>query len=409
MAARDVEGDGADAVTDKLVEEVDTLIAGIAEGEIETVADVLVHIFVIDDEESVVGEHLLHNLGLLAILLDVLHKVERAVVGALQHGGHGILYRVGGAGAEAVERAEDKRAAQLGLAVETCQVRALHIEQLRAAHHHGDTLTGIRETLRAGNHNHIAVGVLSHCGLERRLAGHAVILAEVHEEVSGILHHHHTVLIGHLADNLQFVFRKAEPGGIVGAAIDKAGYVAVLQLLLQFVAQLVAAVLIHVESLHGDTQHTALLLLHRETGVDKQHLGLLGIVARQRQEAGEPRLHRTHRRHAALRRHVDIEEILHKAGSLLLKVGRAVDLGIDRSHATAQCLNLGIHTHLRGRQAGDAHLHLHKTDTRLLLHILDHLAHLADRSLARVGNLVLLGNPVDCLFLYRYLSHNINV
>ena len=55
VGARDVEGDGADAVADKLVEQVDTLVAGIAEGEVEAVADVLAHILVVDDVEAVVG------------------------------------------------------------------------------------------------------------------------------------------------------------------------------------------------------------------------------------------------------------------------------------------------------------------------------------------------------------------
>ena len=91
VRARDVESNGADAVADKLVEQVDSVETGIAEGEIETVADVLAHILVVDDIEAVVGEEFLHDAGLLAVLLDVLDEVEGAVVGALEHGGHGIL------------------------------------------------------------------------------------------------------------------------------------------------------------------------------------------------------------------------------------------------------------------------------------------------------------------------------
>ena len=91
VAARNVEGDGADAVADELVEQVDATETGIAEGEVESVADVLAHILVIDNVEAVVGEEFLHDVGLLAVLPDVLHEVEGAVVGALQHGGHSVL------------------------------------------------------------------------------------------------------------------------------------------------------------------------------------------------------------------------------------------------------------------------------------------------------------------------------
>ncbi len=102
VATGDIEGYRTDTVADKLVEQVNTFIAGVAEGEIESVADVFTHVFVVDDEETVVGKHLFHNLCLLAVFLDVLDKVESAVVGSFEHGRHGVLHRVGCAGTEAV-------------------------------------------------------------------------------------------------------------------------------------------------------------------------------------------------------------------------------------------------------------------------------------------------------------------
>ena len=339
----------------------------------------------------------------------MLDEVEGAVVGALEHGGHGVLHAVGGAAGEAVEGTEDKGAAELRLAVVAGQVGALHIEQLGADHHHGDTLTGIAEALGAGNHDDVEVGVLGHGGLEGGLAGDAVVLAEIHEEVGGVLHDDDAVLVGHLADNLQLVVGEAEPGGVVGTAENHAGHVAVLQFFFEFVAELVATVLVDVESLHRDAQHAALLLLHGEAGVDEEHLGLLGIVARQREEAGEACLHRAHGGHAAVGGDVDIKEVLHKAGGLFLEVGGAVDLGIDAGDAALEGLDLCLHTHLRGGQAGDAHLHLHKAHTGLLLHILYHLAHLADAGLAGVLDLVGRGNAVYGFFCYRYLGHDIYI
>ena len=196
---------------------------------------------------------------------------------------------------------------------------------------------------------------------------------------------------------------EAEPGGIVGAAVDEAGHVAVLQLLFELVAQLVATVLIHVEGLHGDAEDAALLLLHGEAGVDEEHLGLLGIVAGEREEAGEACLHRAHGGHAAVGRDVDVEEVLDEAGGLFLEVGGTVDFGIDAGDAALQGLDLGLDTHLRCGQAGDAHLHLHEANASFFLHILYHLAHLADAGLAGVLDLVGRGNAVYRFFLYRYL------
>ena len=96
VAAGDVEGDSADTIADEFVEEIDAFEAGIAEGEVETVADVFAHIFVVDDEEAVVCEEFLHYSSFLAIFFDVFNKVEGAVVGAFEHGSHSVLNAVGG-------------------------------------------------------------------------------------------------------------------------------------------------------------------------------------------------------------------------------------------------------------------------------------------------------------------------
>ena len=61
VAARDVERYGANAVAYQLVEQVYACKSGIAEGEIETVADSFVKVFVVDYGEAVVGKHLFHR------------------------------------------------------------------------------------------------------------------------------------------------------------------------------------------------------------------------------------------------------------------------------------------------------------------------------------------------------------
>ena len=172
-------------------------------------------------------------------------------------------------------------------------------------------------------------------------------------------------------------------------------------------AQLVATVLIDVEGLHGDAQDAALLLLHGETRVDEEDLGLLGIVAGEGEEAGEACLHGADSGHAAVGGDVDVEEVLDETGSLFLEVGGTVDLGVDAGDAALEGLNLGLDTHLRGGQARNAHLHLHKAHAGLLLHILYHLAHLADAGLAGVLDFVGRGNAVYRFFLYGYLCHDI--
>ena len=240
---------------------------------------------------------------------------------------------MGGTGGKAIESAKDEGATELCLAVVAGQVWTLHVEQLRRADHHGDTLTGIAETLRAGNHDDVEIGVLGYSGLERSLTGNAVVLAEVHKEVGGVLHNNDTVFVGHLADNLQLVVGEAEPCGVIGATENHAGHVAILEFLFQFSTQSITTVFIDVESLHRDAEYAALLLLHGEAGVDKKHLGLLGIVTGEGKERSKSSLHRTHSRHTAVGRHVDVEEILHETGCLAFEVGGTIYFWVDAGHA----------------------------------------------------------------------------
>ncbi len=406
VAAGDVESDGADAVADELVEEVDAFEAGIAEGEVETVADIFAHIFIVDDEEAVVGEEFLHYACLFAIFFDVFNKVEGAVVGAFEHGSHSVLNAVGGTRAEAVEGAEDERATQLGLAVVASQIGALHVEESGAANHHGYTFAGIAEALGAGNHEDIAVGVFSHSGLEGGFAGNAVVLAEVHEEVGVVFEDNDTVFVGHLADDAEFVVGEAEPCGVVGRAVDEACHIAVAEFLFEFVAQFVTAVFIDVEGLHGDAENAALLFLYGEARVDEEDFGLLGVVAGEGEEAGEAGLHGTYCWHAAFGSDVDVEEVLDKASSLFLEVGGAVDFGIDGGDTVAESLDLSLDANLRSGKSRDAHLHLHEAHFGLFLNVLYHFAHLTDAGFAGVAYFVLCGDTVDHLFVYWYLSHN---
>ena len=200
---------------------------------------------------------------------------------------------------------------------------------------------------------------------------------------------------------------EAEPGGVVGAGVDEAGDVAVLEFLFEFVAQFVAAVFIDVEGFHGDAEHAALLFLHGEARVDEEHFGLFGIIAGEGEEAGESGLHGADGGYAAVGGDVDVEEVLHEACRLFLEVGGAVDFGIDGGDAAFEGLDLGVDSDLGCGQSGDAHFHLYETDARLMLHVLDHFAHLADAGFARVGDFVLAGNLVDYLFLYGYLCHDV--
>ena len=205
---------------------------------------------------------------------------------------------------------------------------------------------------------------------------------------------------------MQFIFGEAEPGGVVGAAVDEAGHVAVAQFLFEFVTEFVTTVFVDVEGFHGNAEHATLLFLHGETGVDEEHLGLLGIVAGEGEEAGETGLHGAHGGDAAVGSDIDIEEVLDKAGGLFLEVGGTVDFGVDGGDTALEGFNLCLYAHLGCGQAGNAHLHLDETDVGFFFHILNHLPHLADGGFAGVGYFVLLGYPVDSLLWYGNLCHN---
>ena len=65
------------------------------------------------------------------------------------------------------------------------------------------------------------------------------------------------------------------------------------------------------------------------------------------------------------------------------------------SYAVVESLDLGIHSHLSGRQARNAHLHLDKLHARLLFRVFGDGLHLADSSLGEILYAILLYGTVD--------------
>ena len=97
-------------------------------------------------------------------------------------------------------------------------------------------------------------------------------------------------------------------------------------------------------------------------------------------------MHTTAHGHASLCRNVHTDERLHESRSLLLQFGVALNVGVGVCYAVLQSLNLGVHTHLCGRQTRDAHLHFYEFHAALFLCHRSHLLHLAYGRLRKVLN-----------------------
>ena len=102
------------------------------------------------------------------------------------------------------------------------------------------------------------------------------------------------------------------------------------------------------------------------------------------QERGKRSLHGTCYGHTAFRGNIHADECLDKARCLLLQHGGTLYVGVAVGYAVLQRLDLGIDTHLCGRQSGNTHLHLDELHARGLLSLGGHLLHLADGSLGEV-------------------------
>ena len=103
------------------------------------------------------------------------------------------------------------------------------------------------------------------------LKGLRQVLTEVHGEVGQVFHDDGVIFCGQFANGFQFLLCQANPCRVVGIRVDDGTYIALSQIALQLVAELVAAVVVHVEGLVFHSLHLQLHLLHREPWVDKQH------------------------------------------------------------------------------------------------------------------------------------------
>ena len=153
---------------------------------------------------------------------------------------------------------------------------------------------------------------------------------------------------------------------------------------LQLVPELRAAVLVHVERPVAVAQHPALLLLHREAGVQEQRALPVGPHAVDGEEAGHPAHHGAHGGDAVLRVHLQVHELPGEAGHLALEFRDPLDVRVDRRHAVLQGLHLGVHAHLQRRQPGDAHLHAHELLPGVAFDQVHQALQFPDRGLAHV-------------------------
>ena len=378
LAAAGDQGDGADAVVEELAQQ---LVAGhtrVGHREVETVGQRLVAVLVIDDDEAVVGEEFLHDGGFLAVLLHVVDIVVGAVVAGLEDGGHRVLRGVGHAGADGIHGAVDDGASELGVVEVGHKVGELAVVHLVGEDEQGDALAGVAEGLGAGDHQRVIVGVFADGGLEGRHTGRGDVVTEVHTEIGEVFEHEHIVLVGEFADDLEFLFGKADPGGVVGVGVDDGVDVSLLEVAFQFGAQFLAAVLIHVEGLIFEAEHAVLLFLDREARVDEERRVAFLAGAHEGHKGGHAGHHGAHGGDAVLGVHFQVDEVLDEAGGLPFDVGNALNVGVDGGNAVFQGLDLCFHAYVAGGQAGNAHLHADELHAGGLFDFVDQTFYLAD-------------------------------
>ena len=119
----------------------------------------------------------------------------------------------------------------------------------------------------------------------------AVILAEIHAKVGEVLEHDDVVFVCQLTDDAELFVCQADPCRVVRIRVQHAVDVAFREYLLEFLAQLLATVVVDVELLHRDAQNLALELVNRESWVDKEHGVLLLINMSCDHEARKCALH----------------------------------------------------------------------------------------------------------------------
>ena len=237
LAAAGRQRDGTDAVVQEFAQELVAGHAGVGHRKVEAVGQILVAILIVHDFKAVVGEELLHDGSLLTILLHIVDVVVGAVVAGLEDGGHRVLRGVGHAGADGIHGAVDDGASELGVVEVGHKVGELAVVHLVGEDEQGDALAGVAEGLGAGDHQRVIVGVFADGGLEGRHTGRGDVVTEVHTEIGEVFEHEHIVLVGEFADDLEFLFGKADPGGVVGVGVDDGVDVSLLEVAFQFGAQ----------------------------------------------------------------------------------------------------------------------------------------------------------------------------
>ena len=203
-------------------------------------------------------------------------------------------------------------------------------------------------------------------------------MAEVHPEVGEVLEHEHVILVGELADDLEFFLGEADPGGVVGVGVDDGVDVTLLEVAFEFGTEFLAAVLIHVEGLVLEAEHAVLLFLDGEAGVDEQGGVAFLAGAHEGHKGGHTGHHRAHGGDAVFRVHVQIDEVLDEAGGLFLEVGDAFDVRVQGGDSLLEGLDLGFHAHVAGGEAGDAHFHSDELLAGRLFNVIDEAFHFTD-------------------------------
>ena len=395
MRPRRNEANGRYAIVHQLACKFATRHVLIANGEVETVGNGAIQVAVIDDMEPVAQEDVLQFAGTLAIDLHFVAEAVFAIAGSTEHLCQRILCRMARAAAQGIEHAGREHKAEGQTLVACAEVGEVTTEELVADAHHADTLTCIRESLRAADEQHVVVCIASYCWLIGRFERNAQVLAEVHREVGKVFHDDAVVLCCQLADSPQLALRKTNPRGVVGVGIDDGTDVAFCHVALELSTQLVATIVIDIEGFVLHALHLQLHLLHGKAWVDEQHRVLLPASLRTSEEGGKSALHGATYGHTALGSYIHADESLYEARGLPLQFGVSLNVRVGMGNAVLKCLYLRLDSYLSSRKSGNAHFHLDELYSTLLLGHCCHLLHLANGGLGKVLNAHLRNQSID--------------
>ena len=269
--------DGRDTVIHQLVSQLTRRHTRITDGEIETVSNRFVEVLVIHHIEVMAAEDLLQFLGPLTIDRDFLAEVVTSLIGGSQHGGHRILGTVARTGTQGVEHTGGEDRTERQTLVPISQILEMTMEQGIRDTRDTDTLTGIAESLRTADEQHIVVGIAGNGSLIRWLERCGEILTEVHREICEVFHHDDIVFRRQLTDHLQLLLTQTDPRRIIGVGIDDGTDVSLREITLELCSELVTTIVIDIEGLILHTHHLQLHLLYGEAGIDEED-GILLLV-----------------------------------------------------------------------------------------------------------------------------------